>query len=854
MNQTVKILSFLIFSTFCWFNSFAQMPPNGMNTGARPQMKGHVYGKIVDDKNAIIDYATIVLMRMVPDTINKTVNYVAYKTTATESNGEFLFEDFSVSPKMKIRVASFGFITQDIPLTFDPKNISMGVLQLDLGKIKLEPEVSTELDEVKIVARTPLMKLDVDKRVFDVSQNPISEGGTAIDVMKNVPGVNVDIDGNVQIRNSAPQIFIDGRPTTLTLEQIPADAIESVEVMTNPSARYDASGGGAGILNIVLKKNKKTGYNGNLRAGADSYLGTNIGGDFNYRQNKLNFSVSLNYRSHRGKTSSNVLRENYRTTDSIDNIMTQEEVNKPKGGGFFGRFGVDYLPTNKTSFSLGLDLWRGAFNSAANSTIFTDSVSSVNNAYSYYTRDNDAKREMINYGVKFGFKQLFKRVGEELTFDASFNSGGGKTNSLYTSNYYQTDLNSPIDYTAYQKIIGDASSYNAVFQTDYVVPLEIFKIETGLRAQLRGRSNENNNYRNNGSDFYLIPNPASNYSNIDNVFAGYISLSKQYGKFGYKVGIRAESSNYKGKLAETGEEFKVNYPISAFPSVFLSYKLTEKQFVQLNYSRRVNRPNFHQLIPFVDSVDVFNMSRGNAALKPEFTDNIELQYLNNFSKKHTLLASAYFKYTDNLITRYIEQAGNGALINTYINANSSYTSGFEIISTNGIQNWLDITTSVNVYNSKINSDAYESWASSARWAMFAKLNLQFKLPHQFTVQVTGLYQSKTTIPVSDNARMMGPPMLQVQSTSQGYIDQFWALDISIKKMFFNRRLSVNLSVSDIFGSRNYRSISQSEFFYQDYDRLTNPFMVRLNLSWSFGKMDATLFKRLSKGTGESSME
>ncbi|MBN9292545.1 MAG: TonB-dependent receptor [Flavobacteriia bacterium] len=846
------LISFLFSGNY----SIAQYPPmngQGMN-GQRPSLKGHVYGKVVNEKNLAIDFATIVLMKPVLDSVSKSVSYAGYKTTTTESNGEFIFEDFDVMPKMKIRFTSFGYVTQDVDLVFDPKNISMGILQLDLGRIKMEPEASTELDEVKIVATKPLLKLDVDKRVFDVSQNPISEGGTAVDVMKNVPGVNVDMDGNVQVRNSAPQIYIDGRPTTLTLDQIPADAIETVEVMTNPSAKYDASGGGAGIINIVLKKNKKTGYNGSIRAGVDSYLGHNVGGDINYRQNKFNFSASLNYRARRGRTTSEVLRENYRDNDTIDNIMTQNDVNKQTGGGFFGRMGIDYLPTNKTSFSLGFDLWSGAFNNTSASDINTDSIYAGNPDLYYYQRLTDSKRNMINYGVKLGYKQLFRRAGEELTFDGSFNTGTFKNNSLYTSEYHVTDINSPLDYSAYQKIIGSGDNYNAVFQADYVLPLEVFKIETGLRAQLRGRTNLNDNYRFINDDYLLIPNPASNYSNTDNVYAAYVMLSKQYKKIGYKVGLRAESSDYKGKLAQTGEEFKVQYPVSLFPSAFLSYQLTEKQFLQLNYSRRVERPNFFQLIPFVDSVDVFNMSRGNAALKPEFTDNIELQYLNNFDKKNTLLASVYYKYTTNLITRYIEQADNGALINTYINANSSYSTGLELISTNSIKNWLEITSSVNVYNSKINSDDYQSWTSSARWSWFGKLNLAFKLPAQFTVQLTGIYQSRSNMPVSDGSRMMGPPMNQVQSTSQGYIDDFWAVDIAVRKTFFNRKLAVNLSVSDIFGSRHYTSISQSGYFYQYYDRLSNPYMVRLNVSWTFGKMDVNLFKRLSKGTGESVME
>lgn len=845
-------IAFTFFISVC--NLKAQHATGGNPTNPQGKMiRGQVIGKVLNEKGSAIDFATVILMKPALDSVTKEINYVGYQTATTESNGEFIFDNFQMMPKLKVRISSYGYVNKDVDVPFDPKMISMGVMLVDLGKIQLDLEVqATELDEVKIKAAAPLLKFDGDKRVFDVSQNPISDGGTGIDVLQNVPGVNVDIDGNVTMRNSAPQIYIDGRPTTLTLDQIPANAIEKVEVMTNPSAQFDASGGGAGIINIVLKKNKKMGYNGSLRAGVDSYLGYNGGGDINIREKKFIFSLSLNGRASRGKTTSNVLRDNYLGVDTISTSMSQHDVEKKKGGGFFGVVGLDYLPTNKTSFSIGADLWRGAFKSSAVSNITTDSL--LVNTNSFYQRLNTPSRDMLHYGFKFGFKQLFNRQGEELTFDASYNTGDYESGSNFVYNYYATDKNSAIVRQKLQKVVGSGNMYNATFQTDYKVPLSIFKIETGLRAQLRGRLNLNNNYIFMNDDYQLMPNPASNYSNRDNVFAAYLMLSKQYKKFSYQAGLRAESSDYKGKLENTGETFKVRYPISLFPSAFLAYNLTDKQALQLNYSRRVNRPNFFQVVPFIDSMDVFNMTKGNASLKPEFTNSLEVQYVNSFNRKNTLLASVYYKYTDNLITRYIEQGPNGYLINTYINANSSYSTGIELISTNGVKEFLDITTSVNVYNAKINSNAYQSYTSSARWAWYGKLNLVFKLPAQFTIQVAAMYQSKSSLPVSDGERMWGPPMDKVQSTSQGYIDDFWSLDLSIRKTFFDKKLAVNLAVSDVFGSKHYISVSKSDFFYQNYDRLMNPYMIRLNVSWSFGKVDTTLFKRLSKGTGESSAE
>ena len=216
----------------------------------------------------------------------------------TKSNGDFDFAQVPVMGKLQIRISNSGYkpIQQDV--SFMPKTPAGGSpvsgppsFDKDLGNIKLTTDTKT-LSAVTITGRAPALKLDIDKKVFNVEKNIVSAGGTALDVMRNVPSVQVDVDGNVKLRNAAPQIYVDGRPTTLSLDQIPADAIQSVEVITNPSAKYDASGGNAGILNIVLKKNKQTGYNGNLSAGIDSRGGINAGANFNVRQNKINFSVA----------------------------------------------------------------------------------------------------------------------------------------------------------------------------------------------------------------------------------------------------------------------------------------------------------------------------------------------------------------------------------------------------------------------------------------------------------------------------------------------------------------------------------------------------------------------------------
>ena len=298
----MKHLLFLTTILLICMGTSAQMPGNGRPGQAMPNL-GHVYGKLKDNAGKPVEGASVLVLQTKFDSATKKSRAVLVKGAVTTGTGEFNFEELPIMG-IKIKISATGFKELQMPIAFfDPTKMgkpgqatpgaspSMPSFDKDLGNIELKTD-AVQLQGVTITASAPTLKLDIDKKVFNVDKNIVSVGGTAVDVMRNVPSVQVDIDGNVKLRNASPQIYIDGRPTTLTLDQIPADAIQSVEVITNPSAKYDASGGNAGILNIVLKKNKKSGYNGNLTAGVDSKGGYNGGGSFNVRQDKINLSSS----------------------------------------------------------------------------------------------------------------------------------------------------------------------------------------------------------------------------------------------------------------------------------------------------------------------------------------------------------------------------------------------------------------------------------------------------------------------------------------------------------------------------------------------------------------------------------
>jgi len=868
MKKLLLLAALFLFKTIV----FAQPPAMGGNGKMQaPPSIGHIYGKITDSTGKGISDVSVLLLQNRFDTASKKRKDVLLKGVTTKTNGEFSFEDLPVFGAFKLKISATGYKAIEQAISFQmqapPGNAqpsgntasqggmsSSGSFDKDLGNIKLIEEVK-QLQSVTVVASKPTLKMDIDKKVYNVEKDIVNAGGTALDVMKNVPSVNVDIDGNVTLRNSTPQIYIEGRPTTLSLDQIPADAIESVEVITNPSAKYDASGGGSGILNIILKKNRKTGYNGNVRAGVDKYGAVNGGGDFNVRQGKINVSASAFVNQNKGRTDGTTDRTNF--GDTVTTIHQQNE-DKNKGAFVFGRLGLDYFMTNRTSFSLAGIRVHGEMKPEQFLTSTTDSLFNTGTKSSYSERTTNTDREFNAYGVQFGMKHLFPKEGETLTADLNYFSGKNDNNSLYVTNYFSNGAGSTIDAVGQQRTIGDGNNKFLTVQTDYVNPISAkTKFEAGLRVQNQQLVNINNNYYyNDSANAFIYSDAAStNYKNSNNIYAGYVSVTSSIKNFGYQLGLRAESSNYSGDLISTKEHFSNSYPISLFPSVFLSQKFGDKQELQLSYTRRINRPNFFQLIPFTDYSDSLNITRGNPNLVPEFTNSLELSYLKTLQGNNTILGSIYYKYTTNLITRYLDTAVNALtgkqdIINTYVNANSSYTIGAELTVVYTLTKWWDFTANVNLYNSKINTDNITGNSQDALWSWFGKLNNNFKLPSKFKLQLTGTYQSKTNLPVNtNNNNMGGPPGMQSQSASQGYIHPFYSVDAAVSKNFLkNDAATVSLSISDIFRSRKSDQHSESAFFVQDYNRLRDPQMVRLNFTYRFGKMDVSLFKRKNMNT------
>ncbi len=871
--------NFLLIVTFLAgaFSLKAQFPGGGKGV---PNM-GHVYGKLVDSSGRPISAATVLLMHNKYDSVTKKSKQVLLKGLTTSAKGEFSFEDLPIFGALKLKISATGYKSIEQAVLFQmkmpaggvPKNVTdpaqaanamsgtINGFDKDLGNIKMSID-EAQLQSVTVTATKSTLKMDIDKKVYNVEKDLVNAGGTAMDVMKNVPSVNVDIDGNLTLRNAPPILYIDGRPTTLTLDQIPADAIESVEVITNPSAKYEASGGGAGIVNIILKKNRKTGYNGNVRAGVDSHGALNGGLNFNLRQDKFNFTANGFYNQNRAVTEGSVNRYNY--TDTPTSIY-QTLNNKNRGAFAFGSLGLDYFMTNRTTFSLTGIHVHGQFEPNQFLNITNNIFIPGDTETVYSQRSVNSQRVFDANGLQFAFKHLFPKEGENITADLNYFDGKNNNNSLTTTNYFDGQPGSDIGGTQLQKVDGIGSNKFLTIQTDYVHPFNSkTKLEAGLRMNTQHLVSNTLTFYDStggGNNFYPVPAASTNYNNTNNVYAAYASFTSAIKDFGYQAGLRVESSNYTGELVNEKMNFSNSYPISLFPSLFLSQKLANKQELQISYTRRINRPNFFQLIPFTDYSDSLNITRGNPNLQPEFTNSIEFSYLKTYTGNNTFLASIYYKKTTQLITRFVDSftnaiSGKPDLVNTWVNANYSQTVGAEFTAVNTITKWWDLTTNVNVYNSYINTTSLGTASQPAMWSWFGKINANFKLPWKLKMQVTGFYQSKSNLPVNSGAGTQGGGPggnAGVSSASQGYIASFWAVDAALSKSFLkNDAASVSVSIADIFRSRWSDQYSiQEGLFNQQYDRIRDPQLVKVNFTYRFGKMDVSLFKRKNMNTSGS---
>ncbi len=851
MKQLTIIFSALLIQA----SLFAQIPtgrPAGAGGGSMNM--GHFYGKIVDANKKGIDGATVQLKGSKFDPTTKKATEVILGTMISAANGDFSFDNLSVMGNFKLVISGIGYkkLEKQISFNFKPNGNPQDMMALvdkDLGNIKLE-EDATQLQSVTVTSSAkPQFEMGIDRKIFNVDKNLASTGQTAVEVMKNIPNLNVDIDGNVTLRNATPTLLIDNRPTTLTMDQIPADIIDRVEIITNPSAKYDASGGNAGILNIVLKKNKKNGYNGGIRAGVDMRGKITGGGDLNLRTNKINFSASGNIRNNKSLSTIDNVRDLLLTP--VPTSISTYTDNIGLSAFSFYRAGFDYLIDNRNTFSLFGNIVQGDFENSSTQTI--DSIFNGVNRNNNIGLNNNSIFSFLNKGTQASFKHLFAETGHELSADFNYNESNNDNNSLINSSI----INQRTTGSGYNKNYTSNIDYERLFKNNA-------KFEAGVRMNNRDEFNARDQYRNE-----VLVNSISNQLKYrEEILAAYTNLGGKNNNLSYQLGFRVESREYTvnvlNKQGQDSLESIIKLPISLFPSAFLSYKLNDKNDVQFNYSKRINAPNPFQLQPFADYSDPLNISVGNPKLKPQFTHSFEVAYNNVYKKGSNLLVTAYYKYSTDLITNYIYKDINpinndSAFYSSFINANTSKVYGLEISNKTTITKWWDLNLSFNLFKSEINATIPGQDVNNNLTSWFSKMNHNFKLVKGLSLQFSGQYQAKTILPPGGNSGGgggrggggfggggggFGGP----QSTAQGYNLPNYEFDLALRQDWTlkgGKIASLTFSVSDLFKTRVIQTYSESLYFTQNVTRTRDQQFFRLNFSYRFGKFDVNLLRRKS---------
>jgi len=876
----MKRILLIALSLFCLNSVNAQMMGAGAFKGGGNV--GHFYGKVVDSiTGKSVPFAAIQISGQKYDTASKTTKTMVLQGQLTGDNGEFSFEKLPVMGPFTIEISTIGYRPFKTTVYFNLMKLMKGgkkgiptddansanptasiesmvnAVDRDLGNIRISPDAQ-QLKAVTVDGAAPPMELKLDKRVFDVSKNITTTGGTAEDVLKNIPAVNVDIDGNVKLRNSSPTIYVDGLPTTLTIDQIPADEIDKVEVITNPSAKYDASAGTGGIINIVMKHNQQAGYNGSVRAGVDEY-GKLMGGlDLNVRKGKFNVFVDAFYKQIKHKMYGTSTKD---TAGEPPPFMDISQIDTNTMNGYFAylRGGFDYFLDNRNTLTLTASYGTGSFNTLDLLHTATDTLHPLSaESYSTSYENSSSQRIFQHQGLTLLYKHLFPKEDENIT--ASINAEQGKSSG--TGNFDIENFNSSNDLFSHvnEQQSSSGTNNNYVFKSDFTDPLtKKIKLEAGVMGTISQVNSINNIYI---SDI-LFAGESNTVNYTQQIYAGYISYSQDLGvRLSFQAAVRAEQYIYNGQLTDTTTTLSLNNQtlLNFFPSAVVTYHLSDKGDLQLSYTTHINRPSFNQLVVNNYS-NPQNIQLANPDLKSAYMDAFELNYMNTFDRKNSLLVSAYYKITYNQIaTQLVSSVFNSELqqmqyISTYANANYAFSRGLELTSQNSISDWFDVTSNINLFESGINATNLNVPDTAKQFlSYFAKLNLTFKLPKNISIQVNGNYLSKAQVPPGGGGggRWGGGGGYGggITPSASGYVLPNYWVDAAIKIDFLkNKKASLTFNVKDIFATADSKttllatSLSGEPLYYSTSSRTRDARFFQVTFSYRFGQTDFSLFKK-----------
>lgn len=698
-------------------------------------------------------------------------------------------------------------------------------------------EDALQLKGVTVTGQKSTMKLEVDRKSFDVSQLISNAGQSASDVLDNVPSIEVDNDGNVSLRgNSSVEVWINGKASGLTsdnraqiLQQLPAESIERIEVIDNPSAKFSAEGS-AGIINIVLKKDRKAGYYGSVQAGANTRGGANTSFNINYNSSLLDAYANIGYR-HRSNTGHG---ESTQTSNTYNQTYNSDDDRW--GNNLFSRLGLTLHATKDDDFSLSGMLMKGGGRSNSFTPYVYTAVAEGLNSYRL-DRLTRSKDDMGMYYGEFNYRHTFgKQHFIDFTADMSrwkMDGDNWYQDSTVTAQAGGTAPDISYEYQYRPQHINNRRSEIKLDYENQITP--DLKLEAGYQAEFSRENTPQESYIDNTTWAGTSAEEDKQYYNRfkynQDLHAFYTTLSYKLGPVGIMAGLRGEywrvnTESYTWEqehdAALRDKPFKKDY-FQLFPSLFMSWQMTETQQLQLNYTRRLRRPWGGQLNSFRDTRDATTVSFGNPLLTPEFSNSFSLNYLKTW-QQHSLLVSAYYRPTSDVIQRIsYKSSTDGLFYSTSMNVAKSLSTGLEVTLKDNFFRILDLTTSANAYYYKLNGFTYDidgqtvTGNADHNFTWNARMTASLMLPYDISVQATGRYRSRQVI-------------------TQGYRPANCSVDLGARKNFFNKLITLSVNCRDLLNSRKWESYTSGENFTRHQINRRAGRTVSFTLTWNFGNM------------------
>lgn len=785
------------------------------------QTLSRISGKVEDARQSAIPSATVSLLSGKDSAL--------VKMTASTREGAYQFEGIAVGQYL-IRINAVGFAPA-YSRVFEVK--PEGVTLVELLQLQT---AAKDLKAVTVTARKPLIEQKIDRTIVNVEAAASNVGASALEVLEKSPGISVDKDGNISLKGKeGVQVYVDGRPSYLSgsdladlLRNMNASQLETIEIMTNPPARYDAAGN-SGVINIRTKKNKQMGYNGSVSLGYGQgyYPKLNESANFNYRKNKVNLFANLGYSLRKNFNDLDIQRKFIEgTSKDVVSLFDQESRMKDRNESFNGKIGMDYSPSKKTTLGFVVSGFNTPMRFSNASTV---NIADPNNNPVSVTRANTANdRSWKNFSTNLNFRHLLDTAGAELTADFDYLNYRSQNDQNLINSYF-TPAGLPI--LPSDTLLGDLPQDIKIYtlKVDYVKPLaKGARLEAGMKTGYVRTDNNaiydsllnNTRVRDIGRSNHFV------YK--ENINALYVNYSRPLGKkFTGQFGLRLENTNAYGDQLTTGESFERNYT-QLFPTAFVQYTANDKNTFGLNYGRRINRPDYEDLNPFIMFLDKYTFEQGNPNLKPQFSHNVEVSH----TFKGFLTTTLNYTKTTDIITGVLEQKVNtNETVVRQANIANQRQYGISVSAGFPVTKWWTTNLYGNLYNNQfkgiINNDYVELEQTTA---MFNIAN-QYKFAKTWGAELSGFYRTRGIDGVFN-------------------IGGFGAVNLGISKQIMKGKGSFRVSVRDVFFTQRIKGESRYSTIDATFQQVRDSRVVSANFTWRFSKGKAGAVKRRSGGASD----